>query len=281
MSRRAKILKSPKLIEKERAKTIKITLTYLLCSTMVLVGIFFVLRIDSLQISKIDSNVAYSSQVTDKVNSIISGSYLYLFPKSNIWLYPKSEIKNALLGSFLSIDNLVIQANGLSTLDIKITERTPIAIACDGFNTEEDNSNCYLLDSNGLVYANFSKLSDGIFFKYFISNHPISSLVGQNLFGDKDEFIKLQNFVESIRRSGLNLTGLLVGDDGQYEMYAKNYDDSEMVIYFDDRIPFEKSAINLIAFIEDSKVKKNGNDGKINFESINLRFGNNIFYVAK
>jgi hypothetical protein len=104
---------------------------------------------------------------------------------------------------------------------------------------------------------------------------------GQNLFEDKDKFPKLQSFVETIKRSGLDLTGLLVGEDGEYEIYAKNFDDSEMVIYFNDRVSFDKTASNLIAFIEDSKVKKTDNNGKMNFESINLRFGNNIFYVTK
>jgi hypothetical protein len=93
MNRRSKILKSPKLIEKKRAKIIRITLIYLLCLVVVISGTFFTLRLDNLQITRINSNVSYSNEIANKVNEIISDNYLYLFPKSNIWLYPKSDIK--------------------------------------------------------------------------------------------------------------------------------------------------------------------------------------------
>lgn len=281
MNRRSKILKSPKLIEKKRAKLIKITLVYSLCVVTLISGIFFTLRLDSLQITTINSNVAYSAEITNKVNSILNESYLYLIPKSNVWFYPKSEIKEVLLSSFNTIDNLNMKANGLSALDININERIPVALACEGFSADNDNSNCYLVDNQGLVYTKSANFSDGVFFRYFISTNSINNLIGKNLIGDEDKFIEIQSFVDLIKKSGINATGLLIGEDGQYEMYAKNHDDSEMVIYFNNRIPFEKTTSNLIAFIEDSKVKKNGNNGKMNFESINLRFGNNIYYVAK
>ncbi len=281
MNRRAKILKPPKLIEKKRAKIIRITLIYLLCLVVVISGTFFTLRLDNLQITSINSNVGYSNEIANKVNEIISDNYLYLFPKSNIWLYPKSDIKKELLNSFNTIDNLSISANGLSGLDIKINEREPIALACDGFTNESENHDCYFIDKNGLVYSKTANFSDGTFFKYYLSTNSISDLIGKNLIDNQEKFIEINNFIESIKKSGIKLTGLLFGDDGQYEMYARNYDESDMVIYFNDRISLDKIASNLIAFIEDSRVKKNGNNGKMNFESINLRFGNNIYYVAK
>lgn len=281
MNRRSKILKSPKLIEKKRAKLIKITLIYSLCFVFLLSGTFFTLRLDSLQISTINSDVAYSSEIKDKVNSILNDSYLYLIPKSNIWLYPKSEIKEVLLSSFGSIDSLSIRANGLSAIDIDIDERLPIAVTCEGFGNESETSECYYVDINGLVYSKSDDTSQQTLFKYYLSTNSVSEIVGKNLMGDKDKFIEIQSFVDTIKKSGLNLTGMLIGEEGQYELYAKNDDGTDMIIYFNDRVSLDKSASNLITFIEDSKVKKNGNNGKMNFESINLRFGNNIFYVAK
>ncbi len=280
MNRRSKILQSPKLIEKKRAKLVKITLIYSLCCLVFISGIFFTLRLDSLQITKINSNVAYSSEITDKVNSILNDSYLYLIPKSNFLFYPKSEIKEALLSSFNNIDSLSVTANGMSSLDIIINERAPTAVACEGFSND-DNSKCYFIDDDGLVYSKSPDSSESLFFRYYLSSKSIDEMIGQNLMGDKDKFIATNNFIDSIKRSGLNLTGLLIGEDGQYELYAKNIDNSDMVIYFNDRFPLDKIQSNLIAFIENSKVKKGDNNGKMNFESINLRFGNNIFYVTK
>lgn len=280
MNRRSKILQSPKLIEKKRAKLIKITLIYSLCFVFLLSGIFFTLRLDRLQITKINSNVAYSSEITDKVNSILSDSYLYLIPKSNFLFYPKSEIKEALLSSFNNIESLKVTANGMSSLDITIKERAPTAVACEGFRND-DNSKCYFIDDDGLIYSKSPDSSENLFFRYYLSTNSIDEMIGQNLMGDKSKFIAMNGFIESIKKSGLNLTGLLVGEDGQYELYAKNIDNSEMVIYFNDRLPLDKIQSNLIAFIENSKVKKGDNNGKMNFESINLRFGNNIFYVTK
>ena len=82
----------------------------------------------------------------------------------------------------------------------------------------------------------------------------------------------LQDFVKGVRASGISTLGILIGEEGSYELYIKNRDLSTAVVYFDDRIPFESTMSNLLAFWDNKEA---------NYNYINLRFGNNIFYSLK
>ncbi len=64
-------------------------------------------------------------------------------------------------------------------------------------------------------------------------------------------------------------------------MYYKNSDKTDTVVYFDNRIPFEKTSSNLVAFLNDFNTKKKTATTTMSLDSINMRFGNNIFYVTK
>ena len=74
---------------------------------------------------------------------------------------------------------------------------------------------------------------------------------------------------------------MLINENGAYELYAKNKDNSEAIIYFDDRSSLRKTSSNLIAFWNDSQIIKKGATTALMFDYINLRFGNNNFYVTK
>jgi hypothetical protein len=104
----------------------------------------------------------------------------------------------------------------------------------------------------------------------------------QELFQDfQKSFLQFQKFMAMIQKEHISIVGLLIGEKNQYELYIKNKDDTETVVYFDNRTPLEKTASNLILFWNDSMLKKKNATTTPIFDYINLRFGNNIFYVTK
>jgi len=279
MISRSQILKSSKVIQKKRKKYIIITLLSFLCSIIFLIVLIFILRLPSLQISTIKTNVEYSSEIEKVALQVLNDSYLYIIPKTNFLLYPRSSLKKVLLESFKNIDSLEIKRKGINTLNINIKEKSPIAIACEGFYSEElDNEKCFLIDENGYIFSNIKDsviedFNSDLFLKFYLLSNLKNSLIDTHIV-DKERFKELINFSEIAKKGNLNPQGILIGANGNYEMYAKNKDGSDLIIYFNDKYSFDKSASNLIAFWENSSQTDL-------FDSINLRFGNNIFYVSK
>lgn len=289
MTRRSRILQSPKVIEKKRKKNIITAFLFSFCIIIFLIVVVLFFRLPFLQISYINIEgvkTLNTSEIKEKVSESLIGYYLYFIPRSNIFFYPKSLVKEKLIESFKKIETIEIKRESTKTLRVVISEKTPIALACRSFHEETidekniDNENCYFVDKDGYVFEKAPQFSNGIYIRYYVITDLGDDIVGTN-FIDSSLFQKMQNMIEIARKSDIYPTGILIGLEGDYEMYIKNKDNSETTVLFDNRAPFDKTISNLIAFILDSRTKKRNATSTTSFDSINLRFGNNIFYVPK
>lgn len=270
---RSRTLQSPKYLQKKRKK--------LVINTSISAGVvilfmtlsIFVLRLSFFQIGTIDITNAKTidqESIINLVKDSLKGNYLYVIPKSNFLAYPKREISKNITSHFKKIDSLKMSVKGSTVLSIEITERIPQVIVCDGFRDDTDIQ-CSYADNNGFVYEEKPVVSTALNYFVYYSNIEIP----------KEKFIELQKFVSDVKKYGIIPTGLLVSEDGSYELYIKNKNGSTAVIYFDDRTPYEKILSNLAAFWQSVLDKKIGLKSVPNFDYINLRFGNNVFYLLQ
>ncbi len=211
-----------------------------------------------------------SEEVKKDVLDMVSGNYYFIIPKDSYFFLSKEKIKNKIVDDFKRIDTIEIKNKGTTGLEIEITERQPEVMICDGFREDEEGEHCSFADKQGIIFEKVATSSDKIYFKYYSSDEI-----------DKDKFLQLQDFVKNVENSGIIATGLLLSEDGSYELYIKNVDQSIAVVYFDDRTSLDKVVSNLSVFWKNSINKKIGSDSIPNFEYINLRFGNNVFYHIK
>lgn len=283
-NRRSRILQSPKQAEKKRKKLIITVLLICACIILFFIAAILFFRLPFLQISTINVNIATQpdiSMIKEKVMSDIEGEYLGLIPRSNIFFYPKSSIKDDLINSFRTIDNLKIKRSGFSSIDIDIISRKTEALLCNGFYGDvEQEERCYSVDKDGYVFERSPDYSDGVYIHYYKDLEQEDAVIGSR-FIDIKLFNDFQNFAKVIRNSGIITSGILLGDSEQYELYIKNPDSSDATVYFDNQVSFEKTAENLVVFWNDTIAKQKKATSTTNFDYINLRFGNNIFYVTK
>lgn len=272
---RSKILQSAKYTEQKRKKRILLYSIVLSICAISLVLIVLVLNINSLRVKTIEFTGIHTLNVDELRENIfgtISGKYFGILPKSNILLYSKDNISKGLIDSYKKIENIEIKTQGVSSVLISIKERKPNAIVCDGFKEDLLSQNteglCYEVDADGYLYGTTTSNIDSVI-KIYINSENILEL-GSN-FIDKDLFHKLSNFINDILEMGIRFRGLLITDEGGYELYFINNDESNGVLYFDNKTPFDKTLSNFKAFWQVNNKK--------NFEYINLRFGNNIFYI--
>lgn len=121
------------------------------------------LRITDIQIT--GNTTLASSTLQKEVQDKISGSYVYLFPKDNIFLYGKKTIAEMLIAKHPSIKNVEVTAKNFHTLHIALVERTPVALWCgESIDTPQP---CMFLDITGAAYAPAPEFSVPIYIQYY------------------------------------------------------------------------------------------------------------------
>ena len=273
ISSRTRTLQSAKYLQKKRKKTILTASLAVLCVGICLAAIVLVFRLPFFQITTVkleNPGSLPANEVEKKALALTEGKYLGLIPRSSSFFYPKDAILASVTDAYKRIDTIRVVRKSFSTLEITMSERKPEAIVCEGFREEDQIDECFFTDEDGYVYAGSPGFSDGVYPRYYVSDSE-NPILGTN-FIDTKIFKELQSFVKGLRANGVSTLGILIGEEGSYELYMKNSDQSTAVVYFDDRVPFDKSMTNLLAFWESTKD---------NFNYINLRFGNNVFFSIK
>ncbi len=279
-------LHSPKYIEKRRKKIFSIILLafFLIAALSVSTILFF--RSPYVEISSVNvegSSLVSKDEIVSNVMSSLSGSYMHLIPFTNIFFVPKDNIRESLSDKFSEIKNFSIRRTGLKEITISLEERIPSAIACSGFREDPTTENCYFSDNNGYIFKEISTSTRSAGEKYNLYYIPTDKgevTTGQNFIEEK-RFRELENFLSGVIKGGLNPLGLLIGEDGEYEMYVENITgENEATVYFDDKLSFDNTLSNLLTFWE-STVKKGTRNLETPFEYINLRFGNTIYYSTQ
>ncbi|MES3031313.1 MAG: hypothetical protein V4697_02770 [Patescibacteria group bacterium] len=286
MNKRSQILQSKKVLERRRKKRILTYSIFSVAGISVIVAFVLLFRAPFLRISKVVVEGAVTidkTEVEERTHETLAGVYLGVFPKAGTLFLSKAKIKEMVLESFKEVEKVAVSRKGLSGLAIKIEERKPSVLVCPGFHEKdvlETEEKCFFADDEGYVFAPAPEFSSGVYVRYYIRSDEGVDPVGKN-FVDTGRFKEFQAFVKSLTLRGISVLGMLVGEDGMYELYIKNRDLSEAIIYFDDRSSLEKTSSNLTAFWDSAQNKKLGTSTTPIFEYINLRFGNNIFYVLK
>lgn len=270
---RLSTLQSAKYLQKKKKQRILTITIYSIASLIVILAILLSFKLSFLRVTNISANDTInikSEEVKKDVLDMVSGNYYFIIPKDSYFFLSKEKIKNKIVDDFKRIDTIEIKNKGTTGLEIEITERQPEVMICDGFREDEEGEHCSFADKQGIIFEKVATSSDKTYFKYYSSGEI-----------EKDKFQQLQNFVKNVENSGIIATGLLLSEDGSYELYIKNVDQSIAVVYFDDRTSLDKVVSNLSVFWKNSINKKIGSDLIPNFEYINLRFGNNVFYHIK
>jgi hypothetical protein len=203
------------------------------------------------------------------VSEKLSGSYAFIIPHANAFFYPRS-IGRALLNAFPPIEQVTVSRNGLTALSVSITEREAVADWCAG-NPPEDvhsaASNCYLMDSEGFIYA---PSSDSSLVRYYgmISENPIGQRYLPNEFGTLE---KLVNGSKTLVQRTPAIVTVDQGSNDASVIFAEGG-----IVRFE-RTADPESTLNNIASVFASQSFKDHAD----FEYIDFRFGDKVYAKFK
>lgn len=266
-------LRSPKRRRKKRI-LLSIGIGLIVIIALLLAGGgMYVLRLPVFQLTTITisgNSVTETSDIQKTVRSVLSGTYVWIIPKTNTFVYPENKIESQIVSTYPRITNARVHRVGTQTLDIDIEERTPFALWC-----QSEDSNCYFLDGTGYIYAPAPSFS-GAVYSTFIGGIGTSSPIGTTLMSP-DHLSNLISFSKAVSNLGLMSKAIVLDEDNNYEILLE----SGGRILFNDDISFDKILKNLETIVTNPKLSLNSEKGLQNLEYINLRFGDKVFFKMK
>ena len=139
-----------------RRKKRRILIASLVCGAALLLfgGIVWLAHAQFMRITTVDvsgETTLSADTISNAALADISGSYLYLFPKNNIFLYPKSRTEADLASQMPTIAKVSVEAKDFHTLQVTVEERARKALWCG--TSVASASACFWLDQDGLAYA--------------------------------------------------------------------------------------------------------------------------------
>lgn len=159
---------------------------------VLVVGVFVIINLSTFKIRGVTvrgANNVPSGDVELLANSAITGSYVYVVPRSSIFFYPRSLLTTRVKALSPRIASVRVYVNAARTLVIDISERSPAYLWC----SEKDA--CLLVDKGGFGFAQAFGSANLLFPRFIIgSTTPKVGNVPLSL----DVFIPLARFIDTV-----------------------------------------------------------------------------------
>ena len=268
-------------LKKKRKNFIIKLFVFIFVFLLSIVGLVFLSRMEKININKISilgSDIINKEDISKKTADFLNGKYLYIFPKTNIFLYPKTDLINYLYKEYPRIKNIEIKDISLDfkTLEISISLRESKALWCDKLSLEEGEvSRCYFLDDLGFVFAPSPDFSGNAYFKYY-GILPYGDPIGSYFLEDKEKFKEISSLVDEIYKLEISPLYMVAENQEKFTIYLAG----GSKIFFDTTESILKTKERIHTLIKsDDLFKKEG--GILEVDYIDLRFGDKVFYKLK
>jgi cell division septal protein FtsQ len=250
---------------------------------LVLAGIFLFLggvvaffyipkfRINNISIEGTD--ILDERQLKEEISFLLKEKIFKILPCDNIFILPKAKITSELLRKFPILKEISIIRIFPQKISVFLEEREPKALWCIGLNattTEISEVSCAFVDEKGFIFQPAPSFSGAIFVKFFDKRQEPAD-IGKEMMSES-EFQNLDSFAELLNRNNIDVSEILLKDDGEYEVYLKEgwhiklNSKNEAILSF-----------NNLQLVLNEKIKEK----RPALEYIDLRFGRKVFYKLK
>ncbi len=262
--RQAKVSYSSKIGRRNSRRRSLKTIALLLVPLLLIGSLIYVLRLDSLQIKTVEVEGVVALNSDDIQNAAlesIGGNYLWIIPKSSIFLVDGGGLEQTILGEFARVQNVNVSKSISGSLKIKIAERTSSGVWCSGSGA------CYLFDSLGLVFARAGEedVSGKVVFKGVLQGDPLLKK-----FGTEAEMKNYFEVLDHLQSGGLEVSSLYVESTDKATIATSMGD----IIFTPTDPNVNGTCENVLLLISNER----GRNPEAQFQYIDARFGNKLFY---
>lgn len=277
---------SPRIIEikrKRRQKRIKALIIYFLIFVAIVAGLSFLSKEKHIVVDNVvvtGTHIIDQEEVIREIRKNLSGKYLFLFSKSNSFIFPEKAIYNNLLLKFPRIEKLSLKRDSLKTIQADIIERTGSFLYC-GDKVPEDKKeigeNCYFINNDGYIFDEAPYFSGDVYFKYYIPlSKEMENPLGNNI-TDEEHFYRITRFIDGINSLGLKPVYIVIEKDGTDYLYLES-NGTNPVIQFKDNDNLTIILDNLLVAMQKKEFADEIKSKYNTLQYIDLRFKNKVLY---
>jgi hypothetical protein len=228
---------SPRIIEinrNRRARRLRLSVLILILLIIITYAASFFSSNKNVVIDKVEirgTHIINEKDIEEETYKNISGKYLRLFARNNIFIYPHDDIYKNLLLKFPRIEKLSIGLDKLKTIKIDIVERVGSFLYCGVSipeNKEDVGENCYFINNDGYIFEKAPYFSGNIYFKYYMTleGENVDPL-GKQMIG-VDKFHGISRFIDFVISIGLKPIYIVMDQDGTNYLYL-NHDTNSTI----------------------------------------------------
>ncbi len=164
-----RVLKTdPAKVEKKRRRFSWKKFFFMLGILLLLAGTGYALTYPAFQISQIDvvgTTVLDTVDIQMHISDQMEGKWLWLFPKTSIFLINEKSIEHSLQKEFSRIETVSVVRTTFHSITVSIQEYAPVYVWCGNAQDER----CYFMDKRGMVYSEAPVFSGTAYPKIVVS----------------------------------------------------------------------------------------------------------------
>lgn len=238
-----------------------------------IVALFCLPRFKVAAISFVGLDSLKEEDLKREISRVLGGKFYGILPYENILMVPCRKVSSVLLEKFPLLRSVSVIREFPRTLLVKAEEREAEALWCPGISstsTAFGEGECAYVDSEGFIFRPAPVFSGTIFLRFFDErNEP--SAVGREIL-DRMEFGKLAVLIVKMTGKDLDVTKVILKEDGVYEMY---FGEGWYVLLNDKNEPEE--AFSNLELVLSTTIKEK----RPQLDYIDLRFGKKVFFKLK
>lgn len=246
-------------------KQIGIGLAVISLVALIVTGIWYGTRIESLNIKNIEisgGETINHEEVKKKAEQVLEGQYLGLVPRRFAWWFPSEEMA-AKVSEFERVYNVVINRTSGTDLRITFDEYTPQALWCKSL----EQSDCVFLDKNGYAFGHSPSLTGGTFLRFIkTGSEPTLGTAITNA----EALANVKVLVDKLEEHGWYISHVEI--DQVNDVFLKVVGGGELKIKVSDNPEHTIDNLLVILASEEFSHLRPGN-----FQYVDLRFENKIY----
>jgi hypothetical protein len=226
-------------------------------------------RIAELEVSGTETVATEALEARSR--EVLAGAYFGLVPRDNILFYPKEDLMKELRAAYPTLREVQVEARNFKTIAIVAQDRAPRALWCGVIPTVPEP--CVLVDEEGVVYAGAPAFSQSPFVRYF--GQVVGAALPQQYLS-LEEFRALAALVDAIaaKHPQEQVSSVWTNEDGDVRMSFVSGFTLIFTLQDDGGDVFER--FNLALEADPFSGRSLGE-----FEYLDLRFGDRLYYKAK
>jgi cell division septal protein FtsQ len=264
------VLKTESEPQKKRRRINWKLLVRLLVAVAIVVGVIVLICLPRLQVKTVTvagANVVDPADVSAFVQQHLQGHELLLLPKTSIFLIHEHSLALDIKQHFSRLQTVSVKRTTFSSLTVTVTEYQGVALWCS------DETTCYFMDQNGVVFAPAPYFSGDAYPKIF--DGTFQHLPFQAITAD-------QNAAVSLLMARLPIIGIMPEEfhfASSHELdIVFNHNGSQATLLFDPTTDTNEALVALYTGLRTNPLATKYQDPTQVLQYIDLRFENRVVY---